>query len=182
MCKQLGLFRPSASPALARRSAALLALALVLSAAPKAAAASSYGYQGYLYLTNAFNYNSLAYDDAPVGTNGMMHKVVNSSCIQCHGGMANAPAGNTYAFEAYLYSYYAAQYAAAAYNADVKGDTALARTYYLYAYTYGAYAYTYGLKSYTGQFFNKTGATDALTGYTYANTGYMYCYYASQGR
>jgi hypothetical protein len=181
MCKQLVRFGAAVATTLARPTAALLTLVLLLSAAPKATAASTNGYYGQLCLTNAFNYNSLAYNDAPIGTNGMMQKGADLTCLQCHAQLTNAPVGNSYAFEAYLFSYYAAQYAAAAYSADVNGNTAAAKTYYFYAYTYGAYAYTYGLQGYSGQFFNSAGATAEFNGYTYAKLGYMYCYFASQG-
>jgi hypothetical protein len=164
------------------RAAALLVLALPLASAPQARAASNYGHQAMVYLNTAFNYNSVAYNNAPVGTGGMMHRVANSTCIQCHASMANAPAGNGFAFEAYLYSYYAAQFATAAYNADVAGNSATAKTYYTYAYTYGHAAYVYGATSYQGQFFNSTGATDAYRGYYFSGLGQAYAYYASQGK
>jgi hypothetical protein len=165
-----------------RLSAALLALALPLAAAPNAGAASAYGHQAMVYLNTAFNYNAIAYNNAPVGTGGMMHKVANSTCIQCHASMNNAPSGNSFAFEAYLYSFYAAQLATAAYNADVAGNSAAARTYYNAAYTYGHAAYVYGATSYQGQFFNSTGATDAYRGYYYSGLGQAYAFYASQGK
>ena len=161
--------------------AALFVLALALGAAPKADAASTYGYYGQLYLTTAYNYDAMAYGDAPVGAGGMMHKTVDNTCLQCHAALANAPMGNTYAFEAYLYSYYASQYATAAYNADLAGNTAAARTYYLYAYTYGYSACFYAGNAYQGQFFTAAGATEGYYGYYYAYYGYLYCYYASQG-
>jgi hypothetical protein len=163
-----------------------LVLTLVLIAVPNAAAApappSTYGYYGQQYMTTAFNYFTLAYDDAPVGSNGMMHKTANGTCMQCHAGMANAPAGNSYAFEAYLYAYYASQYAATAYRLDVQGNKAAAKTYYYLAYTYGGAAWDYGAASVSRQFFNKAGATDAATGTSYANTAYQYCYYAYLGK
>ena len=167
---------------LCSRAAALLALALPLAATPKAGAASAYGYYAMVYLNTAFNYNAVAYDNAPVGTGGMMHKVANNTCLRCHAALANAPAGNSFAFEAYLYSYYASQYATAAYNMDVAGNSAAAKTYYTYAYTYGHAAYVYGARSYRGQFFNSTGATDAYRGYYFAGVGQAYAYYASQGK
>jgi hypothetical protein len=163
------------------RNRLLVVLALLLGVAPEAGAASTYGYYGQSYMTTAFNYDALAYNNAPVGTGGMMHRPVDGTCMQCHAAMANAPIGNTYAFEAYLYSYYAAQYASAGYNADVAGNTSTARTYYYYAYTYAYYASYYGYSSSQGQFFNGTGATEAYYGYYYAYYGCQYLYYASQG-
>jgi hypothetical protein len=159
----------------------LLVLGLPLGVPAKAAAASTYGYYAQVYLTTAYNYDTIAYNNAPVGSNGMMHQVANMTCLQCHASLANAPAGNSYSFEAYLFSYYASQYATMAYNADVNGDAATAKTYYTYAYLYGYYAYVYAYTSYTGQFLNSSASADAYYGYLYGYYGYIYAYYASQG-
>lgn len=132
--------------------ALLLAICLLLSAAPDASAQTYYATLAvndlyYAYYYNYYSWYATSFYGDP-----------NDAYYACY-----------YSLYAYYYAYYAFYY-------ESRGDFAIAFSYFNYASMLSYQSYLAAMSHY-----NRTGDPNASAGYSYAYSGYYYAYLASNG-